>query len=72
MGVVGWGREELLVEEDIGVFMFLEFELSLETFVLPTEPVFLEFGVFGFLDELVVVAVPFVVGVDEGVVVSAL
>ena len=52
--------------------MLLELELSLKTLILTSEAVFLDFGVFGLLDELVVEAVPFVVRVDEGIVVPAL
>ena len=59
------------VEKNICIFELLEFEVALLTFILASEPVFLNSWVFSLLDKLIVEAKPLAVLKDKGVVVAA-
>lgn len=59
------------VEKNVCIFEFLELEVAFLTFVLASKTVFLNSGVFGLFDELVVEAKPLAVLKDEGVVMAA-
>jgi hypothetical protein len=66
------GGLQLLIEQYVCIFIFLELELRLAVFILSSKAfLFYPFGV-DLVDKLVVKGVPFVIWLDEGVVVPSL
>lgn len=64
-------RLHLLVEEDIGILVFLKFELGLRVLVLTTIPLFLYLLRTDLVHEFVVETVPLVIGFHQRIVVPS-
>jgi len=60
------------IEEDVGIFVFLKLEITLQTFVLASKAVFLDSRIFTFFYELIIKAVPLIFGLNKRVVMSTL
>lgn len=61
----------LLVEEDIGILVLLEFELGLRVLVLPSIALLLYLLGTDLIQEFVVEAVPLVIWFHEGIIVTS-
>jgi len=59
------GRVAFLVEQHIGILVFLKLEVSLKRFIVAAEPILFNSFDVDFFNELVVKAIPFFFWVDE-------
>ena len=58
--MIGWRRIAFLVEEDVGIFVFLKFELPFKSFIVTAETILLYSLYIDLLDVLVIETIPLV------------